>query len=737
MDIDASPDSIAKRSAQQTQPRMTTLQIRQLACLASAGAIAVVGSLLSCHSPQRATAMPSVESDVARLTVLLVAQESGAPLAGVAVEFEVQRIQAEDIDRALQVKLLPEHASRTTDERGQAHFEVRTQREYSLHGSLRDPPFGDFYRTVGPFELGKHEELRIAIPVQSNRVVRGRVISIADHAPIADAQLRVFADLSARPGFDTPLERHFGDSVKTDANGQYVLRVSSSFATRLSILAAGHAPAQTLILPPRDERLRYLSWPEPMSDTPAPELQLDVSLRPARTTELRVVDNAGRPQSGVDVCVTSHENRAFFPFDPALPPVVEDDMAFHGRTDAAGNCPLPAHLSSGMIGIELSLGGHRLHREWAGPNFGTQSASNLSFVVAPLSRVSGRAITPQGASAAHQELWLVDPRGCQGDRFDNPNRPVASTITGADGSFAFEKVCEGEWLIGPPYRRIDAVCFDAHAAAPIGTRVKVTAGGTNDAVRVPIWRELYVAGRVLDEQDRPVAMASLSLRRKPGELAQGELSWSDGTFVFGPLAAGEYELNAGDNVDWTSSDPLRVQAGMRELVIRVTRGARLRLRVNDADGVAHTDVQVELKPHAQSISIEDSLWAVRWNESRYEVPSLRAGRYDLLVRRRQGNDTTLAACSVQLARGETRDLTVVLAPAATLELRNQSSARIRIEYSVDDGMIESVELPPGAWVGPQLPGGSVAVRVCDSAGQELLRRTLRLETAATTRFEFP
>ena len=169
----------------------------------------------------------------------------------------------------------------------------------------------------------------------------------------------------------------------------------------------------------------------------------------------------------------------------------------------------------------------------------------------------------------------------------------------------------------------------------------------------------------------------------------------------------------------------------------IARGARVRVRVNDADGVAHTDVQIELKPHATSSSIADSQWGARWNEARYELPSLRAGRYDLLARHRQGNDTTLATCSVELAKGETREVTVVLAPAATLELWNNSNAQVRIEYSVDDGIVESVELPPAAWVGPELPSGSAVVRVYDSAGLELVSRTLGLTTAAKTRFEYP
>ena len=222
---------------------MNMHRLWQLACLLSLGALAVAGSLASCRSELRATPPPDVKSDVAYVAFTLVEQESGLPLGGVALEFEPQRVLAEDLDRELQGKLIPEHATRTTDEHGEAHFEVRMQREYSLHGTLCAAPFTDFYFTFGPFKFGVREELRVAIPVHSDRVVRGRVVSIADHTPIAGAMLRIFADTTVRPGFDSPMVRRFGESVTTDANGQYTLRVSTAFPARVSIVAAGHAEA--------------------------------------------------------------------------------------------------------------------------------------------------------------------------------------------------------------------------------------------------------------------------------------------------------------------------------------------------------------------------------------------------------------------------------------------------------------------------------------------------------------
>ncbi|HUR27456.1 MAG TPA: hypothetical protein VM509_04665 [Planctomycetota bacterium] len=54
-----------------------------------------------------------------------------------------------------------------------------------------------------------------------------------------------------------------------------------------------------------------------------------------------------------------------------------------------------------------------------------------------------------------------------------------------------------------------------------------------------------------------------------------------------------------------------------------------------------------------------------------------------------------------------------------------------MEYRVDAGSWERVDLSAGAWIAPSVPPGKLEVRALDDLGSETFRRTLEVAARAT------
>ncbi|MBK8179683.1 MAG: hypothetical protein IPK67_12510 [Planctomycetes bacterium] len=77
----------------------------------------------------------------------------------------------------------------------------------------------------------------------------------------------------------------------------------------------------------------------------------------------------------------------------------------------------------------------------------------------------------------------------------------------------------------------------------------------------------------------------------------------------------------------------------------------------------------------------------------------------------------------------------MLAPAAELRIQNRRADLVRVEYRVDGGMVESVELPPGAWVGPLLCPGTCELSVTTQDGESLSQARVELSAGLTAEFD--
>jgi protocatechuate 3,4-dioxygenase beta subunit len=240
----------------------------------------------------------------------------------------------------------------------------------------------------------------------------------------------------------------------------------------------------------------------------------------------QVVDPAGRPVAVARV-------RVLWGSLPNLEPVFAiPDAAAQVVTDARGRFrlgPLPARS-------EVSLAvDHPGYARWSSPREGTRSgAPDVRIALRPAGSIEGRVVGPDGQPTANVPLH------CQ------PSwPPVPNAITDASGSFHFDRMAAGAYVISPD-----------PAAAPAGLtaepqRVEVREGAVTRCPEFRLERLAnpgVVTGKVTDAATgQPVAGVLLYTSRVIEELAMAGLgidgptveTGADGTYRL-PLPPGKY-----------------------------------------------------------------------------------------------------------------------------------------------------------------------------------------------------
>ena len=712
---------------------MTPPRLQRLAPRLAALTLAVVGILAAaCHS----TGMPpsAGKPGEGNLVVEVVEHETGKPIPGLTLTLEPVQLPEEFFDRELQLALLREHQSRVTDEFGKARFWTRLPRGYSVQGQLDREPFPHLVQGIpGDPAVARvplaPRTVKVEVSTALDRPVRGRVVQGEGGAPIAGAVLRTIHEGSTKDDLDSSPVRRYGQGTVSAADGSFELRVNSRVLARIAVEAPGFKPRVAMVWP-ESGGLSGLAPGVPQASGPGAEpLAFEVPLAPVEHQMLRVRDARGSPLAGIEVCVRSNESLPFPGSGADRTPRVVDDLCVFGRTGADGNVwiPQPTPWST----LELSRDGRRLLRVDHAPS---TLQGNLEFTLEDPARLTGFARDPQGRPEVGVELCLFDGGLYGTGRIENQHRPVDRTTTAADGSFAFEGVAPGTWVVGPNYDRRATLECDPAAPAPVGSVLVLEGGQPPPPVEVTLWRGRYIGGRVLDDQGLPLSRASVFLWNDESRYFQGH-SFEDGSFLLGPLPGGTFRVGAGGDGAWAATEMRNVRSGELAHELRLDPAAGVLLRPVNPAGELLRDVQLTLQPHSEFGGAQESSWPSGWAEDQtgWRFASLRAGSYDILARK--PTERTIAAVRVELGRGERRAIDLVLAPAAELRIQNRRADLVRVEYRVDGGMIESVELPPGAWVGPLLCPGTCELSVTTQGGEALPQARVELSAGLTAEFD--
>ncbi|WP_164021186.1 carboxypeptidase regulatory-like domain-containing protein [Pyxidicoccus trucidator] len=183
-----------------------------------------------------------------------------------------------------------------------------------------------------------------------------------------------------------------------------------------------------------------------------------------------------------------------------------------------------------------------------------------------------------------------------------------------------------------------------------------------------------LAGRVVDEAGTPIASAGVQAeyprgQRLPGAEA-GDVSEAmtdaDGRFLLEHLPPGRYDVYAAI-LGRMSTTLSNVEAGRRDLVLTLARGARLTGRVRDERGAPVASFQLELQLHRGPLEREGgAALTVVDPEGRFTVEGLAPGTYTLRV---AAHGLAPAAPTVNVAPGATEagPVEITLSPGVRLE----------------------------------------------------------------------
>ncbi|NMO20915.1 PDZ domain-containing protein [Pyxidicoccus fallax] len=185
-----------------------------------------------------------------------------------------------------------------------------------------------------------------------------------------------------------------------------------------------------------------------------------------------------------------------------------------------------------------------------------------------------------------------------------------------------------------------------------------------------------LAGRVVDDSGTAVAGAGVRAvpprnMRLPGAEGTGTpvaetLTDADGRFVLERLSPGRYDVFAGILGRVSTTAP-GVEAGRRDLVLTLARGARLTGRVRDAQGAPVASFRLEMQQHKGPLEREyGATLTVVDPEGRFTVEGLAPGTYTLRVGA-HGLAPSAMQVSVAPDAKEVGPVEVTLAPGARLE----------------------------------------------------------------------
>lgn len=325
-------------------------------------------------------------------------------------------------------------------------------------------------------------------------------------------------------------------------------------------------------------------------------------------------------------------------------------------------------------------------------------ATNSAFVL------SGRIVDQHGAPIARAKVWLQPFVPVLSRRFlsDSRDPDLRETETDDNGEFEYRGLAPGRWLVG----LAPSATTLAQELVPAAVRVDVRQGEELAPVLVRADRGLRVSGRVVGADGTPVSGVDVIAHRADFDRCETETG-ADGTFVLGPLGAGEYGVFAGNDDDEhpLSSNVLYVSAGAAELVLTLAKTCSISGAITKPVGVTFEVAHVWL---FMTGGRELGTYALEPDASgKFDEEDIDAGTYTLAACDAHGN--AARPREITLAAGEALgDVEVELEPGTRLALRydgsspqgwfsiEQAGVPVAFVWFDADERPAEVSVPPGA-----------------------------------------
>jgi Carboxypeptidase regulatory-like domain len=530
---------------------------------------------------------PSTDSNSATLIVHVVAKETGRPVKSVHVNLFPKAFEEGFTAASVERSKGTMHEGLRPDEAGEVDFIVKPGKDLRLSLFNETLEAGSTELDVASLMLGERREVRLEVPTQNDLTFHGRVVSSVARSPLAGANIqavsanRSFVSSGSEPGHEEWSRTKLGEAT-SDSDGFFELTLAKWKSPHLRVEADGYALA--LVIPTTGHETL---------DT-ARTIELD----PAASLRVRIIDASGAPIVGAWVELEtpgysfnrSEEQRLMWSFG-SLPP-----ERWKSQSAPDGRCEITKLPPGIPITLEIIQNGRVLKREADPLTLKSSEERELEFRIGSGCTLNGQMLDQDGHSVGMQEVWMQKFMFEEQTYFKphSAKEVVAKATTDSRGLFVLKDVPAGKWRIGPAAVRNHWEPPKEDALAPFGQVVDVGDGPSQD-VTLQVYRGLYIRGVVVDPKNNPVSKCFVNAGQDEDFLVLNTLSGKDGTFALGPLVPGTYVL-MGEGGGHAPSEPIRAEAGQREVSIRLRAGGSLSGRVVDAQSGEGCKAELTITP---------------------------------------------------------------------------------------------------------------------------------------------
>ncbi|MCK6446579.1 MAG: carboxypeptidase-like regulatory domain-containing protein [Planctomycetes bacterium] len=600
-----------------------------------------------------------------------------------------------------------ELVERVTDAEGRVDFEVPAGIAFTAAvapASLRRegrPIASAEQASTSALAAGETRELLLELAAGPDIVFCGRVVAAEDDSPIPGARIRMRTPLPGEPPVHV-----------SDAAGRFELHSASSLDSQQFTVKSTDRS---------DRSARAVQGHE------RPEHAFVVRLARTATLRVQLRDPSGGAIDEAQVSATTSRFGLMEPQDFELELFSADldgtDPSWTALATLDGRCELSDVAPNVPLDIEVRRDDRVVLQREDAVTLEPGETRELELTIGSGATIEGRVQDSADRAVGGAKLWLVKSEYDEIAYLQRYDKPNASTVADADGRFRFERVAAGKWKLGPAPGDERRATVDESLLAPAPMLVEVAPDATVVDVTMVVHRGLFITGTVLDDEGHRVSQIGVRARAEPASFLHTN-SDEDGSFVLGPLAPGEFELQAGElDGEFAAGPIVTVRAGARDVVLRVVPGGTLFGSVVDAAGASH---QATLTVQQSGGDGLDRHGYMTSTDGEFRLEGLNAGPHAVIAR----SGLLVGVAAATAVGGEERGpLRIELKQGASLELV-WKGAGASAQYVLRSGNVDVA----ASWTtkrGPSVdvvPAGALSIDFEDTATRE--RRTVNVFLAA-------
>ena len=640
------------------------------------------------------------------LVVRLVAKETGNPVRNLSVEVQPKKLEDGFSWKDTRKSKGTIHESLRPDEQGVVEFTVPAGQEFEVMARDSREFEGRANSDVLAFSAGERRELKLEISTQADLEYYGRLVGSTDGAPIPGARIRVikasssFVSSGDEDGHEVWSSRTLEETI-SNSDGSFHLAILSWKHPYLRIDAEG---CSTRIVVPAPGH-------EDQDKAEAVKLTHGASLRAS------VLDASGNALGGISVVLTVPGYELRDPEDRGLGHSSYIDVPeerWKAESGPDGRCVLSGLLPDTELSLELRRNNDVLRREPRAYRFKPGEGRDVEWKIGSGSTLKGQALDQDGKPVVDRKILLQAENPSPYFQAYADDEVTASTITDKDGRFEFKDVSRGTWQVGPaPLRESWKEPLEDDVASL--AQVVEVAGETTQDLVLHVYRGLYVRGSVVGPDGSKLSEGSVHAQSEKSEWLMSCQLQKDGSFAIGPLGPEKITLTAQTFEQFAPSDPVRVEVGQRDVLLRVRAGGKLRGTVVDAVSGAACGAELSVMPdHPGSDPFGGGMgFSSETKENgAFEHGGLEPGSYGLSACTNDGRFGVLPA--VLVAPNATADgLVIRVSPGGTLHLRYQGALPAIYVTVTSQGV--AVGFPEivqsGSSLDVRAPAGSIALQI--------------------------